>query len=111
MSKLAYTVVSMLIVTASAFGGFYWGARPLAKNLHISEFATGFDLFLLIAICVFCSIIGLIAGLFLYLLILRPISSAAGYWSWAKANKTVQVPVLSQLLQRWTRLLYGDPRP
>src|SRR5260221_378648 len=107
MNKIAYTVLSMLVVTASAFGGFYWGARPLAKYLHISEFATGFDLFLLLSICVLCSIVGLIAGLFLYPLLLRPISSPEEYWVWAKVRKMVQVPGLSPLLRWWSQLLYG----
>jgi hypothetical protein len=50
LSKAAYTLISTLVVTASSYGAFYWGSRPILNYLGISEFATGLSLFALIVI-------------------------------------------------------------
>lgn len=108
MQKASFTILSSLIVTLSAFAGFFWGAQWLVRQLHISEFATGFERLIFLCIYVIGTIGGLIMGLFLYPLVLRQISTSEQYWAWVGGQTKAQVPLLSQLLHWWSKVLFGQ---
>jgi hypothetical protein len=111
VSKVAvYTIASALIVTVSAFCVLYWGMPPLVEYFHVPLYATGFDRLMVLGVCLFCVAVGTVAGLFLYPLLLRPVFSPSEYWAWLKPQRLVKVPGLSQLLEWWSKLLYGKPQ-
>jgi hypothetical protein len=107
MNRSAYAIVSSLIVTGSAFAGFYWLARPIGKALGISEFAHGLALIPVLAICIGTVVVGTVVGLFLFPLALRPFVSPTDFWGWIGTAKGVTIPILDPLLERWASLLYG----
>jgi hypothetical protein len=109
--QVVYSLVCSLTVTASAYGGFALAGRPTANYFGISEYAVGFPAFLLCIIFLFWVVIGLVVDLFLYPLVLRPFVSSAQYWAWAGSIMGVRVPVLSPVLESWSKTLYGSPHP
>jgi len=60
-----------------------------------------------LAICIGSVAIGAIFGLFLFPLVLRPFLSAADFWGWIGAERSVTIPLLDPLLERWASALYG----
>lgn len=107
MNRNACTLISAVIVTASAFAGFYWCSRPLLHYFGISEYAHGIALVALILICIFCVVIGMIVGLFLFPVALRPFLSSAEFWAWIGRERAVTIPLLDPVLERWAVFLYG----
>lgn len=107
MNRIACRLTSISVVTASAFAGFYWGAPLLIRYLEIPENAQGAALLPFLLICIICTLIGLLVGLGLYPLILKPMLSSIEYWTWIGGERTLQIPFLSFVLERWSIFLYG----
>ena len=107
MNRKVFGRLSSLVVTCSAFAGFYWCSRPLLRLFNVSEYAHGVDLAPFLAICIGSVAIGAIFGLFLFPLLLRPFLSAADFWGWIGAERSVTIPLLDPLLERWASALYG----
>jgi hypothetical protein len=107
MNRIACSLTSMLVVTASAFAGFYWGAPLLLRYFEISENAQGAALLPFLLICIICTLIGLLVGLALYPLILRPMLSSIEFWTWIGGERTLKIPLMSLILERWAVFLYG----
>jgi hypothetical protein len=110
MTKAACALVSTVVVTLSAFGGFYYLSRPLLRAFGISEYANGIALVGLLVICIGSVLVGTIVGFFLFPLVLRPFTSAEKFWGWIGSARGITLPYLDPLLERWAVLLYG-PRP
>lgn len=96
------------MVTASAFAGFYWGAPPLLRYFNISESAQGVALLAFLCICIACTLGGLLVGLILYPLVLRPLVSPREYWAWVGNEHAVTIPGIGLVLERWSVFLYGS---
>jgi hypothetical protein len=92
VSRIGCGLTSGLVVVASAFSGFYWGAPYVLQYLGISESAHGSALFPLLLVCVACTLIGLLIGLFLYPLVLRPMLSPIEYWAWMDGERKIKYP-------------------
>jgi hypothetical protein len=110
MNKAACTIVSTLVVTVSAFGGFYLLSRPLLRAFGISEYATGVSLLGLLVICTTSALVGTVIGFLLFPAVLRPFTSAEEFWGWIGSSRGIKLPGLDPVLERWAVLLYG-PRP
>ena len=107
MNRKVCGLLSSLVVTCSAFAGFYWCSRPLLRLFNVSEYAHGFALIPFLAICIGSAAIGTIFGLFLFPLVLRPFLSASEFWGWIGAERSVTIPFLDPWLERWATVLYG----
>ena len=60
-----------------------------------------------LAIVLPSAVVGMVAGLFLYPLIVRPVVSGSDFWGWLGARAPVNLPVVRGLLLRWYEYLYG----
>lgn len=108
MSRIGCGLTSGLVVVASAFSGFYWGAPYVLQYLGISESAHGSALFPLLLVCVACTLIGLLIGLFLYPLVLRPMLSPIEYWAWMDGERKIKYPPgINHVLEWWSVFVYG----
>lgn len=107
MNRTACALLSTVVVTVSAYAGFYFLSHPLLRAFGISEYAHGFALVGLLAICIASVVVGSIVGFFLFPLVLRPFTSAEEFWSWIGSARGVTVPFLDPLLERWAAVLYG----
>src|SRR5271166_4702812 len=107
MKRTLCVLVSSLVVTVCAFGGFFFLAQRLGYFLGISEYASGLALIPLLLICVGTASIGAIVGCFLLPLVLRPFLPSDDFWAWIGAERGVAVPLLDPVLERWAALLYG----
>jgi hypothetical protein len=107
MNRTACGLVSSLIITCSAFAGFYWCSRPLLRMFGVSENANGIALIPFLLICVGSVLLGTVVGLFLFPLALRPFLSPEEFWGWIGAERGVTIPLLDPLLEGWAALLYG----
>ena len=108
MNKPVCGLVSSLVVTASAFAGFYWMSRPLLRFFGISEYAHGIAVVYLLLVCIGPVLIGTIVGLFLFPAVLRPFVSPADFWGWIGAERGVKIPLLDPLFEAWAAVLYGS---
>jgi hypothetical protein len=107
VNRIACSLTSMSVVTASAFAGFYWGAPTLLRYFEIPENVQGAALLPFLFICITCTLFGLLAGLMLYPLILKPMLSSIEYWTWIGGERTIKIPLVSLVLERWAVFLYG----
>jgi hypothetical protein len=107
MNRAACTLVSTVVVTVSAYGGFYFLSRPLSRAFGISEYAHGIALLGVLGICISSVVVGSVVGFFLFPAILRPFISAEDFWGWIGSSRGVTFPCLDPLLERWAALLYG----
>jgi hypothetical protein len=106
MNRIVCNLVGSMIVTASAFAGLYWCSRPLLHYFGVSEDADGIALVPFLVICLGCVVIGMIVGLFP--VALRPFLSSAEFWYWIGTERTVTIPLLNPVLERWAVLFYGN---
>jgi hypothetical protein len=107
MKKITCILLASVVVTVSAFAGFYFISRPLLRYFGVSEYANGAALVPFLMICIGCVVIGAIAGLFLFPVALRPFLSSSEFWLWIRAERKVTVPLLDPVLERWAVQLYG----
>lgn len=107
MSKIGCSLVSGIVVVVSAYGALQWGAPSLLQYFWISESAQGAALFLLLFVCLACTLGGFVIGLFLYPLVLRPVLAPIEYWAWMDGEQKISIPGLSHILERWSVFVYG----
>jgi hypothetical protein len=107
MNRNACALVSTVVVTASAYAGFYFLSRPLLHAFGISEYAHGVALLGLLAVCIASVVVGSVVGFFLFPAVLRPFTSAEDFWGWIGSSRSITLPYLDPLLERWAAVLYG----
>jgi hypothetical protein len=107
VNRTLCVLVATLVVTASAFAGFYFCAQPLGHFFGLSDYASGIKLVPVLVICVGCVLMGTVVGVFLFPLVLRPFVSSSDFWSWIRAERGVRIPVLDPILERRAVLLYA----
>jgi hypothetical protein len=107
MKRIASLLLASIVVAVSTFAGFFYLSKPLLHYLGISEYAHGAALLPFLVICIGCAAIGMIAGLFLFPVALRPFLSSPEFWHWIRRERNVAIPLLDPLLERWAAQLYG----
>jgi hypothetical protein len=107
MNKTLYVLASSLVVTGSAFAGFYFLAERIGHFFGLSDYAHGIALLPVLIICVGTALFGIVVGLFLFPLVLRPFVSSVDFWDWIGKERSVRIPLLDPVLERWATLLYG----
>lgn len=107
MNRVFYVGVANLCVLGSAFASLYWLAPFALQVFGISEYANGVQLLPLLVICILSVVVGCVFGLFLFPAVLRPFVAPSEFWHWLHKERSVDIPILSPLLNRWSTLLYG----
>ena len=108
-TRIVCLVVGNVLVLGCAFGCFYWLAPKLLRVFGISEYAQGASVAGLLAICIGCFLIGGIVGLLLIPVVLRPLVAPSAYWRWVANEPTLNVPIVSPCLSRWSEMAFGKP--
>jgi hypothetical protein len=107
MARLLLNIVAPMIALACCAAAIYFIVPLALAFFDLSQFGPGLRGLIAAAICLPIVVLGLLGGLLLYPVILRPIISDSEFWGWLPARAPINLPVVSRWLMRWYVYLYG----
>lgn len=107
MARLVLNVIAPLTALVCCVASAYLIVPLALAHLDLSRHGPGLRGVLAAAVLLPTAVLGIVAGLFLYPLIVRPVVSDSAFWAWLPKRAPINLPLVSPLLLRWYEYLYG----
>ena len=110
MARVLLNVVAPIVALMCFAASVHFIVRPSLALLGVSHYGRGLSVLLAAAMCLLSAVLGIVAALFLFPLVLRPVISGREFWGWLGGRAPINLPGVNWLLARWYRILYGPRR-
>ena len=107
VARVLLNVVAPVVALVCCAASVYFILPTALALFALPQYAPGLRGLIVAAIGFATGLMGLVAALFLYPLVLRPLISGSEFWGWLGERAPINLPVVNRLLLRWYEYLYG----
>jgi hypothetical protein len=107
MARALLNVVAPCVALICVGVSIYYVAVPCLSLFDLGQYVAVLRGLIAAAVLLAGVLLGLISGMALYPVLLRPVISGSDFWGWLGHRDPIKLPFVKDLLLRWYQFLYG----